>query len=68
MQLLLTTHRIEYNTTGTVTQVEKFTKAANLIKSHSISTIIDKKMAVGVTNTTESPYSFKKTHKLPNFP
>ena len=43
----------EWNTTGTVTPVEKFTEAANLIISRSMSTIIDRKIAVRVTNTTE---------------
>ena len=48
-------HLSEWNTTGTVTLVEKNTEAASLIKSHSISTIIDRKIAVRVTNITESP-------------
>ena len=61
-------HISEWNTTGTVTPVEKFTEAASLIISHSMSTIIDRKIAVRVTNTTESPYIIKKTHKLPSFP
>ena len=42
----------EWNTTGTATPVEKFTEAASLMKSHSMSTIIDRKIAVRVTNTT----------------
>ena len=42
----------KWNTTGTVTPVEKFTEAASLIISHSTSTIFDKKIAVRVTNTT----------------
>ena len=48
------------NTTGTVTPLEKFTETASLLISHSMSTIIDKKTAVRVTNTTESPYFIKK--------
>ena len=48
-------HVSEWKTTGTVTPVEKFTEAASLLISHSISTIIDKKTAVRITNTTESP-------------
>ena len=48
-------HVSELNTTWTVTPVEKFTENASLIKSHSMSTITDRKMAVRVTNTTESP-------------
>ena len=61
-------HSSVWNTTGTVTPVEKFTEAASLITSHSMSTIIDRKIAVRVTNTTESPYTIKKTNKLPNSP
>ena len=49
-------HSSEWNTTGTVTSVEKITEAASLIKSHSSSTKFDKKIAVRVTNTTESLY------------
>ena len=45
-------HFSEWNTTGTVTPVEKLTEAASLIKSHSMSTIIDRKIAVRVTNKT----------------
>ena len=48
-------HLSEWITTGTVTPVEKITEAASLILSHSISTIIDQKIAVRVTNTTELP-------------
>ena len=47
-------HLSEWKTTGTVTPVEKFTEAASLIISHSMSTINDRKIAVRVTNTTES--------------
>ena len=53
-------HPSKWNTTGNVTALEKFTKTANLLISHSMSTIIDKKNAVRVTNTTESPYLIKK--------
>ena len=56
-------HPSKWNTTGTVTPLEKFTETASLLISHSMSTIIDKKIAVRVTNTTESPYLNKKhTH------
>ena len=41
----------EWHTTGTVTPVGKFTEAASLLISHSISTISDKKTAVRITNT-----------------
>ena len=54
-------HPPEWNTTGTVTPLEKFTETASLLVSHSMSTIIDKRIAVRVTNTTESPYLIK-TH------
>ena len=50
-------HISEWNTTGTVTPVEKFTETASLIISHSMSTIIDRKIAVRVTNRTETPYT-----------
>ena len=53
-------HPSEWHTTGTVTPVGKFTEAASLLVSHSISAIIDKKTAIRITNTTESPYSIKK--------
>ena len=36
-------HLSEWNTTGTATPVEKITETARLIKSHSMSTIIDTK-------------------------
>ena len=57
----------EWNTTGTVTPVEKFTEAASLIISHSMSTIIDRKIAVRVTNTTESPYTINKNTQIAEF-
>ena len=53
-------HPSEWNTTGTVTPVEKFTEAASLIISHSMSTIIDRKTVVRATNTTESHYTINK--------
>ena len=57
----------KWNTTGTVTPLEKFTQTANLLISHSISTIIDKQIAVRVTNTTESPYHIKKHPQIAEF-
>ena len=60
-------HLSQWNTTGTVTPVEKFTEAASLIISQSISTIIDRKIAVRVTNTTESPYTINKNTQISNF-
>ena len=43
-----------------MTPLEKFTETGRLLISHSMSTIIDKRIAVRVTNTTESPYLIKK--------
>ena len=60
-------HSSERKTTGTVTPVEKFTEAASLILSHSMSTIIDRKIAVRVTNTTESPYTINKNTQIVDF-
>ena len=60
-------HPSKWNTTGTVTPLEKFTETASLLVSHSMSTIIDKKTAVRVTNTTESPYLIKKHMQIAQF-
>ena len=60
-------HISEWNTTGTVIPVEKFTEAANLIISHSMSTIIDRKVAVRVINTTETPYTINKNTQIAEF-
>ena len=60
-------HVSEWNTTGTVTPVEKFTEAASLIISHSMSTKIDRKIAVRVTNTTESSYTINKNTQIAEF-
>ena len=57
-------HPSKWNTTGTVTPLEKFTETANLLISHSISTIFDKRIAVRVTNTTESPCLIKKQTQI----
>ena len=46
-------HPSKWNTTGTVTPLEKFTETAILLISHSMSTIIDKRIALRVSNTTE---------------
>ena len=53
-------HPSKWITTGTVTPLEKFTETASLLISHSMSTIIDKRTAARVSNTTESPYLIKK--------
>ena len=60
-------HVSEWNTTGTVTPVEKFTESASRIISHSMSTIIDRKIAVRSTNTTESPYTINKNTQIAKF-
>ena len=60
-------HSSDWNTTGTVTPVEKFTEAASLIISHSLSTKFDRKIAVRVTNTTQSPYTINKNTQIAEF-
>ena len=60
-------HNSEWNTTGTVTPVEKFTETAGLMISHSMSTKFDRKIAVRVTNTTESPYTINKNTQIAEF-
>ena len=60
-------HSSEWSTTGTVTPVEKFMETASLIISHSISLIFDRKIAVRVTNTTESPLTINKNTQIAEF-
>ena len=60
-------HTSEWNTTGTVTPVEKITETASLLISHSMSTIFDRKIAVRATNTTESPYTINKNTQIAEF-
>ena len=60
-------HPSKWNTTGTVTPLEKFTEIASLLISHSRSTMIDKRKPVRVTNTTESPYVIKKDTQIAKF-
>ena len=57
-------HPPEWNITGTMIPFEKFTETANLLISHSLSTIVDKRKAVRVTNTIESPYLIKKNSQI----
>ena len=57
-------HMSKWNTTGTVTPLEKFAQTASLLVSHSMSTIIDKRIALSVTNTTESSYVIKKNTQI----
>ena len=60
-------HLSEWNTTGTATSVEKITEAASLIIFHSMSTKIGRKIAVRVTNMTESPYTINKNTQIVEF-
>ena len=60
-------HLSKWNRTGTVTPVDKLTEATSLIISQSMSTIIDRKIAVRVTNTTESPYTINKNTQIAEF-
>ena len=62
-----TDHPSKWKTTGTETPLEKFTETASLLISHSMSTIIDMRIAVRVTNTTESPHLIKKHTQIANF-
>ena len=55
-------HLSEWNTTGTVTPVENFTETASLILSHSMSTIIDRKIAVRVNDTTGITFFKEQEH------
>ena len=50
-----------------MTPVEKFTEAASLIISHSISTKFYRKRAVRVNNTTQSPYTINKSTQIADF-
>ena len=60
-------HPSEKNTTVIVTPLEKFRETASLLISRSMSTIIDKKVAVRVTKGTESPYSIRMNSKIAEF-
>ena len=60
-------HPTEWNTADTVTPVEKFIKAASLLISHSMSTIIEKKIAIRVNNTIESPHSIETNTQIADF-
>ena len=57
----------EWNTTGTTTPLKNFTEAGSLLISQSMSTRIDKKVAVKVTNTTESPCMIRKNTQNADF-
>ena len=60
-------HPSKFNTTVTVTPLEKFTETASLLISHTMSTIIEKRKAARVTNTTESTYLIKKHTQTAEF-
>ena len=60
-------HPPEWNTTGTVTPQENFTKNASLLISHSMSTINKKNVAVRVTNTTQSLHMIKRNTQIAEF-
>ena len=60
-------HPSKWNTTGTVSPLEKFTETASLLISQSMSTLIDKSIAVRVTITTESPNLIKKHTQIADF-
>ena len=57
----------KWNTTGTVTPLEKLTETASLLILHLMSTIIDKRIAIRVTNTSELPYLIKKHTEIAEF-
>ena len=61
-------HPSKWNTTGTATPLEKFTEKASSLISHSMLTIIDKRIeVVSVTKTTETPYLTKKHTQIAEF-
>ena len=57
-------HPSQRNTTWTVTPLYDFTDIAGLLISHSMSTIIDKQVAVTGTNTTGAAYTIKKNTQV----
>ena len=61
-------HPSEWHTAGTVeTPVGQITAAESLLISHSMSTVIDKKKAFRIPNTTESPNFIKKNTQIADF-
>ena len=60
-------HPSEFNTTLTVTWLEKITETASLLISHSMSTIFDKEVAIEWTDTTEWPYSVEENTQITEF-
>ena len=60
-------HPSEWNITRTVTPLDKFTETASLLNSHSITTSIEKRRAVSVILTMESPYLIEKNTQIAEF-
>ena len=54
----------EWNTTGTVTPMRKFTDTTSLSISHSVLTTSDRKVAVKVINTTEPPHRIRRNTQI----
>ena len=48
-------------------KLEKFTETVSLLIWHSMSTIVGKRIAIRVTNTTESPYLIKRHTQIAEF-
>ena len=61
-------HPLKWHTTVSVTPTDKFTQTVSVLVSHSVVSINDNCAAVRVSNTTASPYTFKKNKVLPSFP
>ena len=57
-------HPSESNTTYALTPLEKVTETASFLVSHSISTTIDKKIVVRVTNTREPFYLIRRSTQV----
>ena len=57
----------EWKTKGIVTPLEKLTETATSMISHSMATIIDEKVTVRKTNTTESPHTTRKNTQIAEF-
>ena len=58
----------KWNTTGTVTQLEKFTETASVLISHSISTIFVQESSGQSNQHNGITKSHQKTHRLQNSP
>ena len=56
-------HPSKWNTTGMVTPLEKVSETASLLISHSVSTIVDRR----ISNTTKSPYVITKHTQIAEF-